>query len=110
MTGLAGQRCHHHPGREAAARCPECRRFFCRECVTEHEDRVICSDCLARLARSGAGSVARRARWLWPLVQGAASLLLLWVLLYGLGRALLRLPSAFHEGTIWPAENERDAE
>jgi len=110
MTGLAEQRCHHHPGREAAARCPECRRFFCRECVTEHEDRVICSDCLARLARDGASPAARRVRWLWPTAQGLASLLLLWLLLYGLGRTLLLLPSSFHEGTLWPAEHAGAAE
>jgi hypothetical protein len=33
-----------------------------------------------------------------PAVLG---LLLAWVLFYGLGRVLLQLPSALHEGTIW---------
>ena len=36
MSNLIHQRCSNHPGREAAVRCPECGRFFCRECVTEH--------------------------------------------------------------------------
>ena len=37
--------------REAVARCPECTQFFCRECITEHDDRVLCSACLKKLAR-----------------------------------------------------------
>jgi hypothetical protein len=32
------------------ARCPECRRFYCRECVTEHDDRLLCASCLKKAA------------------------------------------------------------
>lgn len=32
------------------ARCPECRRFFCRECVTEHDDQLLCASCLRKAA------------------------------------------------------------
>ena len=46
MTALAHQRCFNHALREAAARCPGCGNFFCRECVTEHDDRVLCAACL----------------------------------------------------------------
>ena len=49
MAALLANRCLHHPVREAVARCPECGQFFCRECITEHEDRVVCSSCLKRL-------------------------------------------------------------
>ncbi|MBT8374528.1 MAG: rhomboid family protein, partial [Deltaproteobacteria bacterium] len=35
MKDLALQRCNNHGQREAVARCPKCRRYFCRECITE---------------------------------------------------------------------------
>jgi hypothetical protein len=46
MTAVAHQRCLHHHEREAVARCPECGHYFCRECITEHDERVICASCL----------------------------------------------------------------
>ena len=32
MNDLLYQRCFNHVLREAVARCPECLRYFCREC------------------------------------------------------------------------------
>ena len=49
-SALTHQRCFHHSHREAVARCPECRQFYCRECVTEHDYRVICATCLKKIA------------------------------------------------------------
>lgn len=94
------QRCLHHPVREAAARCPECRQSFCRECVTEHEGRVICTPCLRRLTRP---VETRRANFA-PLVRGlnwAIGLVAGVLCFYALGQILLRIPSNFHEGTLW---------
>ena len=51
MRSLSLQRCFNHAHREAAARCPECTHFYCRECITEHDDRVICAACLRKLAK-----------------------------------------------------------
>ena len=51
MQNLVDQRCFNHHLREAVARCPECTHFFCRECITEHDDRIICAACLRKLAR-----------------------------------------------------------
>jgi hypothetical protein len=48
---LADQRCFNHALREAVARCPQCTQFFCRECITEHDDRVLCAACLRTLAK-----------------------------------------------------------
>jgi hypothetical protein len=97
---LAEQHCFHHAQREAAARCPECRRFFCRECVTEHEDRVVCAACLKVLtaARSG-GKVS--IVWLVRTLQLVWGLLVALVFFYWLGQTLLDLPSSFHDGTVW---------
>jgi hypothetical protein len=90
--------CFHHHRREAVARCPECRRFFCRECITEHEERVICASCLQ------AATVAteqRRIPWaaLAAPLQLTAGLLLAWLLFYGLGQILTAIPADFHAGS-----------
>ena len=100
MPGLIHERCFHHALREAVARCPECERFFCRECVTEHDDRVICASCLKKIVARGGDA---RARWSWVrrAAQCAAGLAVCWVVFYYAGRALLALPSSFHEGTLW---------
>jgi hypothetical protein len=99
-AGLAQQRCLNHARREAVARCPECAQFFCRECVTEHEDRVICAGCLKKLVRGGE-SVKRRLAVLLRAFQCGLSLLLLWGCFYGMGRILLSIPSEFHDGSVW---------
>ncbi len=100
MTHLTEQRCFNHLSREAVARCPECRRHFCRECVTEHEDRVLCSACLAALHTPRTGKKRRRGTGVL-LVNGAISFLLIWLVFYSLGQLLLLLPSSFHDGTLW---------
>lgn len=93
---LARHRCFHHAGREAVARCPECGRFYCRECVTEHDDKVVCADCLN--ARTAARAAARE-RFFWP-VRGAqflAGALLAWMAFHVLGDALRSAPDKFHD-------------
>jgi hypothetical protein len=97
---LSEQRCLHHPTREAVARCPGCQQTFCRECVTEHDDRVLCADCLRR---QSAGEKEPRVRLLAVarLGQFLCGLLVSWLFFYWLGQALLALPSSFHEGTVW---------
>jgi hypothetical protein len=100
MTTLVHQRCFNHAGREAAAQCPECRQFFCRECVTEHDDRVVCSACLKKLARQPA---AKRSVFagIFRLAQFALGILLAWFFFFLIGAGLLKIPAAFHEGTLW---------
>ena len=100
MKDLSLQRCFLHADREAAALCLGCGRCFCRECVTEHEDRVLCAACLKKLSRR---SLLRRLRlaWLGGGLGFLLAFLVLWGCFYGLGRALLKIPSQFHEGTLW---------
>lgn len=100
MENLTQQRCFNHANREAVARCPECRKFYCRECVTEHDDRVICAACLKKLVhvpllqRRAFTSAAR-------LGQCALAFMLAWFFFYLVGESLLALPASFHEGTLW---------
>lgn len=102
----AGQRCANHPGREAAARCPECRSFFCRECVTEHEDRVLCAACIRKLTTARAARRRPLLRRLAAVVPVALGLLTAWLFFYLLGRGLfLQQPEAPASHTI-AAEDE----
>lgn len=99
---LTQQRCRNHAEREAVARCPGCGHYFCRECVTEHEDQVRCADCLRKIAR--VPLLQRKgfagARYALQCLLG---LLVAWFFFYLVGEALLALPSSFHEGTLWKA-------
>jgi len=100
MLNLASQRCFNHAQREAAARCPHCGHCFCRECITEHDDRVICAACLRKLAQVP----ARRRRAFAGIARGCECLLglmVVWFFFYLVGEALLALPTTFHESTIW---------
>ncbi|PYS28024.1 MAG: rhomboid family protein [Acidobacteria bacterium] len=100
MRELAQQRCFNHAAREAAARCPECRQFFCRECITEHDDRVLCAACLRKLA--GSPSAKRRAfGGLMQFVRCAVGIVIAWFFFYLIGEILVRLPDSFHEGALW---------
>lgn len=98
MSGLAQSRCFQHVSREAVARCPACARFHCRECVTEHDGRMICRSCLDALLASevqATGGFFRNLRgWLFA---GAGYLLAVYVF-YKIGRLLLSIPSEFHSG------------
>lgn len=99
---FASQRCLNHPGREAVARCPECARFFCRECVVEHEDRILCASCLARLAAPPLESARSwRLASARPIAGGALGMLAAWLVFYLIGRALLQVPDDFHASTLW---------
>jgi hypothetical protein len=100
MEALSQQRCLQHPAREAVARCPRCRQFFCRECVTEHEARIICAACLRRQLARATASRHRGAAWL-RAAGCAAGFLVAWLFFYGMGRLLLKIPSSFHDGTAW---------
>jgi hypothetical protein len=91
---LVDQRCSNHFLREAAVECPCCKRFFCRECVTEHAGRMICVACVNALTRD-ANLKARTvgARW---TVTALAGILIAWLVFYYLGLTLARIPSQFH--------------
>jgi len=95
---LTQSRCFQHADREAAARCPDCERFYCRECVTEHEGRMICRTCLDTLLQEStveAGSFFKSLRG-WALAF--LGYILAAYLFYQIGYTLLRIPSQFHSG------------
>jgi hypothetical protein len=90
---LARARCELHPEREAAVRCPACRRDYCRECVVEHGGRLLCARCLARATAREAGRGRHRTLAAVGTATGiAAGLLVAWLCIYLYGRALALLP------------------
>ncbi len=99
MSTISARRCFNHSGREAAARCPLCGKFFCRECVAEHDGRMICARCLPQ--DKGGRRKGRFFRGLLRGIQTLVGMLVLWLAFFLMGRALLNLPSSFHEGTLW---------
>lgn len=102
MATLALQRCLHHGEREAIARCPECGNFFCRECITEHDERIICASCLAKITRPAKAKVSRfRLAALRPWISAIAGLVVAWLSFYTIGRMLVAIPSSFHASSIW---------
>jgi hypothetical protein len=100
MSELLHKRCFNHAMREAAARCPSCGRYFCRECVTEHDNRVLCAACLRKpshtplLKRSAFTGLIRAA-------QIACGVLLAWFFFFLIGQALTLLPDSFHDASLW---------
>jgi len=82
--GAIQNRCWNHEEREAVCRCPGCGRPFCRECVTEHQARLLCAACLEKAARrsSTGGGAGRR---LFPALMLLAGLLLSWICFLGAG-------------------------
>jgi hypothetical protein len=80
------------------ARCPDCGNAYCRECITEHDTRVICSACLRRAQARPARRVWPGWLWLWRAVQLTVSLAVLWLYCYGVGRLLVAIPDRVHQG------------
>jgi hypothetical protein len=88
MAGISlQQRCWNHEAREAVCRCPACGRSFCHECVTEHEMRLLCAACLARVTPT---SQSRRSAWrsVLPANMLLAGFLLAWIFFYGAAESL----------------------
>jgi hypothetical protein len=100
LTGaLARQRCLQHPDREAAYRCPVCKRHYCRECGVEHDGRILCVACLRK---ETATRPAKSARWSGLAIAASPFIgfLIAWLFFFYLGQWLISIPTAFHEGKL----------
>ena len=88
MSPALQQRCWNHADREASCRCPLCARSFCRECVTEHQSRLLCATCLHSVAQESQ-SGRRVFRKFLPAAMALAGMVLAWFVFYGVGQAFL---------------------
>lgn len=103
MSDLARQQCFNHPGREAIVRCPSCRRDYCRECVTEHDDRYLCAACL-RLQEGKGTSSSRGRRFPVGALLGLMGLLTAWTIYYAAAEYLVLRSGADHSYRVWHAK------
>ena len=91
MSALTLQhRCWNHEAREAVCRCLQCGRSFCRECVTEHESRLLCAGCLRNAAEAAA---ARRGklRRLAAVGMTLAGVALAWAVFFAASESLITI-------------------
>jgi hypothetical protein len=96
MTAIALERCWNHAAREAVCRCPGCARFYCRECVTEHEGRLLCAACVAGVAAQPRHRTTWLGRFAGP-ASAAAGMLLAWLAFYGTARLIAELTDRLEE-------------
>ena len=89
MSGLASARCLNHEAREAVSRCPSCRNYFCRECISIFEGRVICATCLKAVA-ARAPDAPVRGVGAAGVVLAVGGLLSAWFLFYAAAWMILQ--------------------
>jgi hypothetical protein len=69
-------------------RCPECRRFFCRECVVSFDGRLLCAACIARASEPPLAP--RKSSHAGQILLGMVALFLIWTIFYCLGWIILQ--------------------
>jgi hypothetical protein len=111
QRGIFAQlRCFNHAQREAAARCPECGRFFCRECVSEHRNRFLCASCIAEEATEAQVQPKSYLGRLRPVFRIMIGMLVLWMLFFVMGKALFSVPSTFHDRDSLAVEGSEESD
>ena len=83
---LARERCFNHPPREAVCRCMGCSRSFCRECVVDHEGRLVCAACLEKPAQR---QEKKSRTVLWTALAAVTGFAVAWLCFYAAGRLLI---------------------
>ena len=101
MSTLTTIRCYHHSQREAVARCPECARYFCRECISDLQGKALCAQCLSLVTARDAHT--KSSLWVsLRIVLALSGVTLAWLLFYTLGTFLMKIPAEFHVGQVQP--------
>jgi len=98
---LSATICSVHHERPAAARCPSCHRFYCSECITEHEGKLTCASCLEGAAEPEVEKGSGMGRFVAPVVQMLVALAVCWLVFMFIAQFLGDIPDEFHDGTAW---------
>lgn len=86
---LMSKKCFNHADRVAGAKCLECGNFFCAECITAHEGRRTCSNCLKQLHDHEKGKRSRKSHL--TIIMAIAGGVILIMLFYAIGTKLIEL-------------------
>lgn len=96
---LSRQRCTNHLQREAVARCPECKRHFCRECITEYKNRLLCNHCLTKAS----GIKNKRSNLIKAVVYMIccfAGFLIAFGFFYTVAKTIAAIPQPYHRNYL----------
>ena len=96
IEGLSKKKCFNHSGREAAARCLECKNFFCPECITEHDGRLTCSNCLYKESQKNESQSGFKIAYVFQGILTVVSVLLISIFFFFFARVLYNSPEEFH--------------
>lgn len=86
---VAQQHCWNHAARGAVCRCPVCQHPFCRECVSEHDSKLLCASCIKASVAAANGTRARGTGPLQLAAMALASTLLAWAIFFSLGQIIM---------------------
>ena len=92
------RRCANHATREAVARCPACKKDLCRECITEHKGKMLCTDCLKSTT---AKKEAERKKLEFALLGllFVAGMIVSFYFFFGIASILEKIPDKFHDAS-----------
>ena len=98
---LSKLHCFNHSLREAVARCLECNRYFCRECIIEHKERVICAECLERINAQEEKKDSIYLSIITRTIATFITIFILWFTYYAIGEQLQKIPTFFQKGRLF---------
>jgi uncharacterized paraquat-inducible protein A len=96
---LSRQRCTNHAEREAVARCPECKRHFCRECITEHNDKQLCNHCLNKISTDNAKK-SNRIKAVVYMICCVVGFLIALGFFYTAAKVISSVPQQYHRNYL----------
>ena len=93
---LRSLRCQIHGEREGVAKCGGCSYFYCRECIVEHEEQMICATCLLTQQEPETDTSKRnRLKGIVRLTGSSLAVLVSWAFFILMGRLLIWIKTTF---------------
>ena len=90
MISLKNLRCKNHPEREAVAKCNICGHFYCRECITEHNGKMVCGNCIREQTLDKNQFSSKLS--FKQLIIFLLTFLMLWLTFYISGEIIYKIP------------------
>jgi hypothetical protein len=102
--------CYNHQEREPVAKCPECGNYFCWECITEFEYRVLCAECIKKKSvkkTEKPGGVDVFFRLIFIPLKVITGIIITWAVFFVLAQGLILIPDNFHSGRIFHEQEKK---